>query len=62
MKVLAVFGQYNYGDPHRGEGYEYANFIPTLKRLGYKVNFFESQNRQNCVFWRATLRRGQPLH
>lgn len=45
MKVLCVFGQYNYGDPERGLGYEYTNFIPALKNLGHKVIFFESLNK-----------------
>lgn len=45
MKVLCVFGQHNYGDPERGLGYEYANFIPALKNLGHEVVFFESLNK-----------------
>jgi spore maturation protein CgeB len=45
MKVLCVFGQNNYGDPRRGIGYEYANFIPALRRLGHDVFFFESRDR-----------------
>ncbi|OIO67083.1 MAG: hypothetical protein AUJ57_11880 [Zetaproteobacteria bacterium CG1_02_53_45] len=42
MKVLCVFGQYNYGDAERGLGYEYTNFIPALRNLGHEVLFFES--------------------
>ena len=45
MKVLCVFGQHNYGDPGRGLGYEYTNFIPALKSLGHEVLFFESLNK-----------------
>lgn len=45
MRVLCIFGQYNYGDPSRGEGYEYTNFIPTLRWLGHEVLFLESWNR-----------------
>lgn len=45
MKVLCVFGQHNYGDPKRGEGYEYTNFIPALRQLGHEVLFLESWNR-----------------
>jgi spore maturation protein CgeB len=45
MKILCVFGQHNYGDPTRGEGYEYANFIPALQKLGHEILFFESWNR-----------------
>jgi len=45
MKVLCAFGQYNYGDPARGIGYEYANFIPALRNLGHEVVFFENLNK-----------------
>jgi spore maturation protein CgeB len=45
MKILCVFGEHNYGDPSRGQGYEYANFIPALRRLGHEVAFFESLNK-----------------
>ena len=43
--MLCVFGEHNYGDPNRGEGYEYTNFIPALRRLGHEVLFMESWNR-----------------
>lgn len=45
MKVLCVFGQHNYGNPARGESYEYSNFVPALRRLGHEVVFFESWNK-----------------
>ena len=45
MKVLCVFGRHNYGKPDRGIGYEYANFVPALERLGHEVVFFESFDR-----------------
>ena len=45
MKILCAFGQHNYGDPSRGEGYEYWNFIPALKSLGHEVVFFETWDR-----------------
>jgi spore maturation protein CgeB len=45
VRILCVFGEHNYGDPERGLSYEYANFIPTLSRLGHDVSFFESWNR-----------------
>ena len=45
MRILCVFGQHKLGDPNRGEGYEYSNFIPTLRRLGHEVMFLESWNR-----------------
>jgi spore maturation protein CgeB len=44
MKILCVFGRYNYGDPARGESYEYMNFMPALNRLG-KVVLFDSFSR-----------------
>ena len=47
MRILCVFGQHNYGNPERGEGYEYVNFLQTFQRLGHEVHFFESWNR-NC--------------
>ncbi len=42
MKVLCVFGKYQYGDPTRGIGTEYAAFVPALERLGHKVIHFDS--------------------
>ncbi len=46
MKILCVFGEHNYGDPARGQGYEYSNFIPALRRLGHEVAFFELLNKR----------------
>ena len=45
MRILCVFGEHNYGNPARGQGYEYSNFIPAFRRLGHEVVFFESLNR-----------------
>ena len=45
MKILCALGEHNYGDPARGEGYEYVNFLPALRNLGHHVVFFESFNR-----------------
>jgi spore maturation protein CgeB len=45
LKILCAFGRYNYGEPGRGEGYEYSNFIPALSRLGHEVVHFETWNR-----------------
>lgn len=45
MKILCVFGRHNYGDPSRGEGYEYSNFLPALSALGHEVHHFESWDR-----------------
>ena len=46
MKILCVFGEHAYGDTARGEGYEYVNFLPALRRLGHRVSFFESFSRE----------------
>ncbi|MCS6303015.1 MAG: glycosyltransferase [Nitrospira sp.] len=46
MKILCVLGEHAYGDPARGEGPEYANFLPALRRLGHQVSFFESLSRE----------------
>lgn len=45
MKILCVLGEHNYGDPARGECYEYVNFLPALRNLGHEVVFFESFNK-----------------
>ncbi|MBL8377380.1 MAG: glycosyltransferase [Burkholderiales bacterium] len=42
MRILCVFGRHNYGDPARGEGVEYASFLPALRALGHEVEHFES--------------------
>ena len=61
MNILCVFGRHAYGDPARGEGYEYANFLPALRRLGHQVSFFESFSREPYADFaelnRALLRR-----
>lgn len=45
MKVLCVFGKFQYGDSRRGMGTEYASFVPALKRLGHDVVHFDSWDR-----------------
>ncbi len=45
MKILCVMGEHAYGNPARGEGPEYGNFLPALRRLGHEVSFFESLSR-----------------
>jgi spore maturation protein CgeB len=42
MRVLCVFGHYQYGDKSRGVSTEYAAFVPTLEKLGHEVIHFES--------------------
>ncbi len=46
MNILCVFGEHAYGDPARGDGYEYVNFLPALRKLGHRVSFFESFSRE----------------
>lgn len=46
MKILCVMGEHAYGDPARGEGPEYANFLPALHRWEHQVGFFESLSRK----------------
>jgi spore maturation protein CgeB len=61
MRILCVFGRHNYGDPLRGEGYEFTNFVPAFRALGHEVSFFDSWDRSAyCDFAdlnRAFLRR-----
>lgn len=45
MNILCVFGEHAYGDPARGEGYEFVNFLPVLRKLGHEVSFFDSLAR-----------------
>jgi len=45
MKILCVFGKYQYGDPSRGIGTEFASFVPALITLGHEVIHFESWDR-----------------
>lgn len=45
MKILFVAGRHAYGDPARGEGYEYSNMLPALVALGHEVVLFESFDR-----------------
>lgn len=46
MKILCAFGKHNYGNPERGEGYEYSNFIPALRHLGHEVIHFDTWSRE----------------
>jgi spore maturation protein CgeB len=46
VNILCIFGEHAYGDPPRGEAYEYVNFLPALRRLGHRVSFFESFSRE----------------
>ena len=47
MKILTVFGRNNYGDPARGEGYEYANIFPDLQDIAgaSEVRLFDSWDK-----------------
>ncbi|WP_332862617.1 glycosyltransferase family protein [Janthinobacterium svalbardensis] len=41
MKILLVCMRYDYGDPSRGESYEYYNFYQSLISLGHEVLLFD---------------------
>jgi spore maturation protein CgeB len=56
MKILCVFGKYQYGDPSRQIGTEYASFITALERLGHEVVHFELWDRR-CYSNYAELNR-----
>jgi len=45
VKVLCAFGRHAYGDPRRGESYEYTNFVPALVALGHEVVLFDTWDR-----------------
>ena len=45
MKILCLFGKYQYGDVQRGESTEYVSFIPALRALGHEVILFDSWNK-----------------
>jgi spore maturation protein CgeB len=42
VKIICVFGKYQYGNPERGVGIEFESFIPALQRLGHEVRHFET--------------------
>lgn len=42
MKALFLLGQYNYGCPLRGEGYEYVNFLPAFRALGFEPSVVDT--------------------
>ncbi|MGH8476591.1 MAG: CgeB family protein, partial [Methylococcales bacterium] len=56
MKILCVFGEHNYGDPARGHGYEYSNFLPALRNLGHEVDLFDSFSRSRYTNFAALNR------
>ncbi len=45
MKILCVFGKYQYGKKERGLSTEYFSFVSALKKLGYEIVFFDSWDR-----------------
>jgi SAM-dependent methyltransferase len=57
VKILCAWGQHNYGDPQRGESYEYVNFLPALNAFGHQVNFFETWHRSRYVDFAELNRR-----
>lgn len=57
MRVLCAFGRFNYGDPAKGDGYEFVNFIPALEELGCQVTFFDIWDRSSLDDFAALNRR-----
>lgn len=47
MKILCVWGKYNYGKMERGTSYEYNNFLPALIHMGHDICFFESWDKSS---------------
>ena len=45
MKVLCVFGKYQYGKRERGLSTEYFSFVPAFESLGIDVVFFDSWDK-----------------
>lgn len=45
MKILCVFGKYQYGKKERGINTEYFSFIPAFKSLGHEIIFFDSWDK-----------------
>ncbi len=45
MRILCVFGKYQYGDASRGLSIEYVSFISAFRRLGHSVIHFESWDK-----------------
>lgn len=49
MKILLVCMEYDYGDPARGNSYEYYNFYLSLQALGYDVTLFDYMSEMNAL-------------
>ncbi len=45
MKILCVFGKYQYGKKERGLSTEYFSFMPAFENLGVEIAFFDSWDR-----------------
>ena len=45
MRILCALSHYAYGNPERGENYDYINFLPAFRRLGHDVDFFDTGDR-----------------
>lgn len=41
MRIMLVCMRYGYGDPARGDSYEYCNFYDSLVRMGHEVHLFD---------------------
>jgi len=45
VKILCALSHYAYGNPGRGENYDYVNFLPAFRGLGHEVDFFDTGDR-----------------
>lgn len=45
MKILCALSRHAYGNPERGENYDYVNFLPAFRELGHEVDFFDTGDR-----------------
>lgn len=45
MKILCVFGKFQYGKEERGLSTEYFSFLPAIESLGHEVLFFDSWDK-----------------
>jgi spore maturation protein CgeB len=45
VRILCALSHYAYGNPERGENYDYINFLPAFRRLGHDVDFFDTGDR-----------------
>jgi spore maturation protein CgeB len=45
MRILCVLSRHAYGNPERGENYDYVHFVPAFERMGHEVDVFDTGDR-----------------